>query len=46
MALSALPSWRNPTTALNREITSSATAVVHCLMAKDTIDAPTRISCM
>ena len=46
IALSALPAWRRPTTALMSVITNSTMAVVHSLIRSDTIDAPTRISCM
>ena len=46
MALSALPAWRRPTTALNSVITMSAMAVVHCWIASDTTAAPTSMSCM
>ena len=46
MALSALPAWRSPTTALNREMTISTMAVVHSLINSDTMAAPTRMICM
>ena len=46
IALSALPAWRSPTTALKSEITISTMAVVHSLITSETIAAPTRMSCM
>ena len=46
IALSALPSWRKPTTALTTVITISSTPVLHSLMASDTIAAPSRIICI
>ena len=46
IALSAFPSWRRPTTALRSVMMTRSTAVLHSLMASDTIAAPTRISCM
>jgi hypothetical protein len=46
MALSALPSWRRPTTAFSSVSTNSRTAVPHSLITSDTTAAPTRMSCM
>ena len=46
MALSALPSWRRPTTALRRVSAMSKMAVFHSPTAADTMAAPIRISCM
>ena len=46
IALSALPSWRRPTTALSTVIRSSSTPVLHSLIASDTIAAATRMICM
>ena len=46
MALSALPCWRSPTTALKRSDQSRAMAVLHSAMISDTTAAPTRMSCM
>lgn len=46
IALSAFPSWRRPTTALSSVTMTRSTAVLHSLMASDTIAAPTRMSCM
>ena len=46
IALSALPCWRSPVKAFTRVITISTIAVLHSLIASETIDAPTRISCM
>ena len=46
IALSALPSCRRPTTALSTVSSSSSTAVLHSLIASDTIAAATRMICM
>jgi len=46
IALSALPSWRRPTTALRIVISTSSTPVLHCLTASETIAAAIRIICM
>ena len=46
IALSALPSWRSPTTALSTVMAASIVAVVHSWMASETTAAPTRMSCM
>ena len=46
MALSALPSWRRPTTAFRTVKAMSTTAVLHSLMASDTMAATDRMICM
>ena len=46
MALSALPSWRRPTTALRSVMMTRSTAVLHSLIARETTAAPTKMSCM
>jgi hypothetical protein len=46
MALSALPSWRKPTTAFSSVNTNSRTPVLHSLITNDTTAALTRMSCM
>ncbi len=46
MALSALPSCRRPPNALKSVMTIRTMAVVHCLMTRETTDAPTRMICM
>ena len=46
IALSALPSWRRPVTALIKLSRNSTIAVLHCLISSDTTDAPTKMSCM
>lgn len=46
IALSALPSWRRPTTAFSRVRTISRIAVVHSLTSSETIAAARRTSCM
>ena len=46
MALSALPSWRRPITALSTVSASSRTPVLHSLMSSDTIAATIRMICM
>ena len=46
MALSVLPSCRNPMTALTSVSTTSRIAVDHSWIAKETIAAPTRMICM
>src|SRR4030095_2775744 len=46
MALSALPSWRKPTTAFSSVNTNSRIPVLHSLINNDTTAALTRMSCM
>jgi hypothetical protein len=46
IALSALPSWRSPTTAFSTVSASSRIAVLHCAITSDTTAAATRIICM
>ena len=46
IALSALPSWRSPTTAFSTVIKINSTPVVHSLIASDTTAAATRMICM
>ncbi len=46
IALSALPSWRRPTTAFSRVRTISRTAVVHSLMSSETAAAASSTICM
>ena len=47
IALSALPSWRRPTTALSDgDQRSAGRAVLHSLITSETMAAPTRIICM
>jgi hypothetical protein len=46
MALSALPSWRMPTTALNTVKRMSTTAVLHSLIASETMAAPDGMICI
>jgi len=46
MALSALPCWRNPTTAFRTVRASSRTAVPHSRTTIDTMEAATRMTCM
>jgi hypothetical protein len=46
MALSALPSWRRPITALSTVSASSSTPVLHSLISSDTTAATIRKICM
>ena len=46
IALSALPSWRIPARAFTIVIRKTIAAVLHCLITRDAITAPIRISCM
>ncbi len=46
IALSALPSWRRPTTALSTVSAISTIPVLHSLIANDTTAATIRMICM
>jgi len=46
IALSALPSWRSPTTALTMVSSTRSTPVCHSSMRNETTAAPTRMICM
>ena len=46
IALSALPAWRSPTSALKSVITINTIAVLHSLMRERRSPRPTRMSCM
>ena len=46
IALSALPSWRSPTTAFSTVSTISRTAVLHSAISSETTAAATRMICM
>ena len=46
IALSALPSWRRPTTAFSTVSKTSRIPVLHSLISNDTTAATTRMICM